>query len=57
MTQDELDGRLAQMRQQLFSLRFQLSTGQLEQTNQISSLKKDIARALTIKQEMKRQNA
>ncbi|HNT33892.1 MAG TPA: 50S ribosomal protein L29 [bacterium] len=54
MTLEELKSRVDSLRKNLFGLRFQLSTGQLEQTNQINALKKDIARALTVMREMEK---
>ena len=48
MTLEELETSITNCRQELFSLRFRLSTGQLEETNKIRALKKDIARALTV---------
>ncbi len=38
-------------RQELFNLRFQHATGQLENTARIKQVKKDIARGLTIARE------
>ncbi len=38
---------LAEERDRLFKLRFQLATGQLENTARIAQAKRDIARALT----------
>jgi len=38
---------LAEERDRLFKLRFQLATGQLENTARIARTKRDIARALT----------
>ena len=39
---------VGQSRQELFNLRFQHATGQLENTGAMSGAKKDLARALTI---------
>ena len=47
-TTAELDTDLKAKKSELFNLRFQLATGQLENTMQISSVKRDIARALTV---------
>ena len=44
---DQLDG----FRQELFNLRFQHSTGQLENTQRLSQVRKNIARILTILRE------
>jgi len=47
LTDEELFGRLAESRQELFNLRFQHATGQLEQTNRLAEVRRDIARLLT----------
>jgi large subunit ribosomal protein L29 len=47
----ELVGRLAEARRELFNLRFQLATGQLDNTSRINQVKKDIARLTTFKRE------
>ena len=44
---DELVSRLADEKERLFKLRFQLATGQLENSAVIKATKKDIARLLT----------
>jgi large subunit ribosomal protein L29 len=43
----ELLGRLAELRQELFNLRFQLATGQLDSTARLREVRKDIARLST----------
>ncbi|MCX7620043.1 MAG: 50S ribosomal protein L29 [Acidimicrobiales bacterium] len=43
----ELLERLAETKQELFNLRFQLATGALENTARLKQLKKDVARVLT----------
>ena len=43
LTSEELMNRLNDFKSELFSLRFQLATGQLENTARIKILKKDIA--------------
>lgn len=45
---DELEGRIDQLKDELFNLRFQLATGQLENPMRIRQVRKDIARAKTI---------
>lgn len=47
----ELDKKLADYRKELFNLRFQHATGQLENTQRLSTVKKNIARVLTILRE------
>lgn len=44
----ELDTTLQDKKTELFNLRFQLATGQLENTSAISACKRDIARVKTI---------
>lgn len=48
MKPQELTAAIADLKSELFNLRFKLATGQLENTMQISSVKRDIARALTV---------
>ena len=52
MTIEELVEALAAAKEELFNLRFQLATNQLDNTARIKAVKKDIARILT---EMRRQ--
>lgn len=54
MTQEELLQKLAELREAYFNLNFQHATGQLENTAQLSKTRKDIARALTVLQDMTR---
>ncbi len=49
MTDEELDHRLAETRQELFNLRFQGATGALENTARLKLAKREIARILTIR--------
>lgn len=51
LSQDELTQKVAEMRQELFNLRIQNATGQLENNSRISKVRKDIARILTIARE------
>jgi large subunit ribosomal protein L29 len=48
MDTEELELRLAEGRRELFNLRFQLATGQLDNTARMGQVKKDVARILTI---------
>ena len=48
MSPEELTAKIAELKTELFNLRFRLATGQLDNTMQISSVKRDIARALTV---------
>ena len=51
MTEVELTGELDKMKKELFNLRFQHVTGQLENPVKMRELKKDIARVKTILRE------
>ena len=51
MTDDELEHRLGEARQELFNLRFQAATGALENTARLQSAKREIARILTVRHE------
>jgi large subunit ribosomal protein L29 len=48
MTAQELNEKLIELKNELFNLRFQLATGQLENPMKIKAIKKDIARVNTI---------
>ena len=45
---EELERRVAQTRKELFNLRFQNATGQLENTGQLREARRNIARLLTV---------
>ncbi|HEX3742845.1 MAG TPA: 50S ribosomal protein L29 [Bryobacteraceae bacterium] len=47
----ELIGQLAQMEEQLFRLRFQMSMGQMDGLKKVRAMRKDRARMLTILRE------
>ena len=47
-TTDQLDTDLKNKKTELFNLRFQLATGQLQNTSAIQRVKRDIARMKTI---------
>jgi large subunit ribosomal protein L29 len=51
MTSDELVQELDDAYEELFNLRFQFSTGQLENFNRLTEVKRDIARLRTIMRE------
>ena len=57
---DELKGKEKDIREELFNLRFQHATGQLENTARIPQLRKDLARIKTLlrekEQEQKRES-
>ena len=47
----ELDTQLADLKEELFNLRFQMATGQCENPMKIREVKKSIARIKTIQRE------
>ena len=51
LTDDELERRLHDTRQELFNLRFQSATGALENSARLRLAKREIARILTIRHE------
>ena len=46
-TNEEIEGFLKKSKEELFNLRFQSATGQLDNVMQITAVKRDIARAMT----------
>jgi len=48
LNEDELSTRLIEVRQELFNLRFQHVTGQLDNYSRLGQLKRDIARIETL---------
>ena len=48
MSIEQLNDKVKELKSELFNLRFQRATGQLQNTMQISAVKRDIARAKTI---------
>jgi large subunit ribosomal protein L29 len=51
LTDDELEQRLRDTRQELFNLRFQSATGALENSARLKLTKREIARILTVRNE------
>lgn len=51
LTDDELESRIKEAKAELFNLRFQLATGQLDNPKRIKEIKKDIARIQTVRRE------
>jgi large subunit ribosomal protein L29 len=49
--QDELETKLAEAKEELFNLRFQLVTGQLDNPMRIKQVRKHVARILTLMRE------
>ena len=50
-TEEELDTKLADAKTELFNLRFQHATGQLESHGRLHAVRKEIARIYTVKRE------
>jgi large subunit ribosomal protein L29 len=51
LSDEELERRLVESRENLFNLRFQMATGALENSARLGLAKRDIARILTIQAE------
>jgi len=51
MSEKELNTQLVELKAELFNLRFQLATGQLDNPLRINTVRKDIARVKTIVRE------
>jgi large subunit ribosomal protein L29 len=51
LTPEELDGKLAEAKIELFNLRFQAATGQLESHGRLRAVRKEIARIYTVQRE------
>ena len=52
MSEDQLLDHLAQQRRKLFEVRFQQATGQVENHRQIRTLRREIARTMTVQIEL-----
>jgi large subunit ribosomal protein L29 len=48
MTVEELRGKESELRKELFNLRFQAATGEIENPLRMRTVRKDIARLLTV---------
>jgi len=51
LTVDELERKVDDLKEELFNLRFQMATGQLENPMRIKEVRKNIARAKTVLRE------
>jgi large subunit ribosomal protein L29 len=51
MTNVDLEGKLREAKEELFNLRFQAATGQLESHGRLRTVKRDIARIYTVVRE------
>ena len=52
MSTAELETKIAELKKDLFNLRLQHATNQLDNTNKISEVKRDIARVNTVLREL-----
>ena len=48
LSASELDAKLVELKKELFNLRFQHATNQLDNPNKLADVKRDIARVKTI---------
>jgi large subunit ribosomal protein L29 len=48
LTRSELDTKVTELKEELFTLRFQSATGQLESHGRLRAVRKDIARIYTV---------
>jgi large subunit ribosomal protein L29 len=51
LTEDELLTRLSEAKEELFNLRFQVATGQLDNNRRLHTVRRDIARIYTVMRE------
>ena len=51
MSAEELNKKLAELKEELFNLRFQLAINQLDKPHKITEVKHDIARVMTVLRE------
>jgi large subunit ribosomal protein L29 len=51
MADEELEQKLAEVKEELFNLRFQLVTGQLDNPMRIKVMRKEVARILSVMRE------
>ena len=57
MNKTEIQGKVQELKAELFNLRFQLATGQLQNTMVIQSVKRDIARCMTVLRQIEQKEA
>ncbi|MDY3863568.1 MAG: 50S ribosomal protein L29 [Eubacteriales bacterium] len=57
MSAEALDAKLKELKAELFNLRFQHAINQLDNPHKITEVKHDIARVMTVLQEMKKEEA
>ena len=57
MSVEALEGKLKELKEELFNLRFQHAINQLDNPHKMTEVKHDIARVMTVLQEMKKEEA
>ena len=57
MNKTELENKVGELKAELFNLRFQLATGQLQNTMVIQNVKRDIARCMTVLRQLEQKEA
>ena len=57
MNKTELEAKVGELKAELFNLRFQLATGQLQNTMVIQGVKRDIARCMTVLRQLEQKDA
>lgn len=57
MNKADLEDKVKELKAELFNLRFQLATGQLQNTMVIQGVKRDIARCMTILRQLEQKDA
>ena len=57
LSADELNEKLKDLKEELFTLRFQHAINQLDNPHKMTEVKHDIARVMTVLQEMKKEEA
>ena len=57
LSKAQLEAKIKELKEELFNLRFQLATGQLQNTMVIKGVKRDIARALTALRQLEQKDA
>ena len=57
MSAEALEEKLKELKAELFNLRFQHAINQLDNPHKMTEVKRDIARVMTVLQEMKKEEA
>ena len=57
MSVEALESKVKELKAELFNLRFQLAINQLDNPHKMTEVKRDIARVMTVLQEMKKEEA